>query len=97
MPNKKRRMTDRELQIAIKAGAIGYFISAGVALSSLFLAGRTQRNQIKRMNSVTTMINDFVKFVNNKPVEMSGEEFLNQACERLVFIGMAGTEMGEEN
>lgn len=81
-------MTDNERLIALKAGAIGYCLSSVIAVGSIFLAEKQTRKRMKKWNSVVGLLNEFAQFVNEKPVEMSGEDFVKQACERLNFIGI---------
>lgn len=86
-------MTDNERIIALKAGALGYCLSSILAVGSIFLTERENRKRIKKINAMTALLNGFVRFVNNKPVEMSGEDFVNKACEQLNFIGIAGSQI----
>lgn len=83
-------MTDNERLIALKAGAIGYCLSSVLAIGAIVLTESETRKRMKKWNSMVTLLNEFAHFVNEKPVEMSGEDFVKQACERLNFIGLAG-------
>lgn len=83
-------MTDNERLIALKAGSVGYCLSSVVAVGMIFLSESQTRKRMKKWNTMVALLNDFAAFVNEKPVEMSGEDFVRQACERLNFIGLAG-------
>lgn len=86
-------MTDNERIIALKAGMAGYCVSSLLATGTIFLMERQTRNKVKKINSMVALLNDFVEFVNEKPVEMSGQDFLDKAIERLNFLSIAGNQI----
>lgn len=92
----QRHFTNREVRILTWSFVTGYYTATGVSMVVLFKQYKKTKKRIERFNTMAELINEFGEFLTEKGPMLSGEELLEGAVERLNFMGMASSQLLED-